>query len=352
VLSQYIFKLYLKYIIILLVALEGFYVGLDFLGNSARLPDSANLKLLYILYESGAALNVTLPLGLVFAMIATKIHLIRANELVIVYALGMSRSATLKPFVQLSLLFSLFSIFLNSTSFAYFDQYARSIPKDKYFSSVTRDIFLKVDDSYLYIEKLLPIQKSALGVRLFVLKDSALRRVIRSESAQFMDNSWELYDGEIIEIPIVKGLQNEGLNYHTFESLKVLKGFQPKLLENVYEGGNYFSIIDAIKTILLLKSQEVNLDKVIASLGKNVLMPLFAPLLVVIIFFFVPISSRFLNITLFSSLAIFATLFVWGAIFALITLAHNGTINIYIGLSTPFILLFALAYWLYQKHSN
>ena len=351
-LERYLYAIYFKYIIILLVALQSFYVGLDFLGNARKLPDSANLQVLYLLYKSGAALTITLPLSLVFGMIATKIHLIRANELVVVYALGVTRSSALKPFISLSILFSFLYIIANMSNFAYADQYAKAIKKDKYFVSVTNDIFLKVNNSYLFIEKLLPVQKSALGVRIFQMRDGSLRRVISSESAQFKDNAWELYDGEIVDIPLVKGIQKEGLVYSYFETIQILEGFQPKLLENVYEGSSIFSIIDAVKTILLLKDEEVNLDKVISSLSKNILMPMFAPLLVIIIFFFVPISSRFLNIALFSSLAIFSTLVVWGAIFAMNTLAQNGTVNIFIGLVGPFVLLFGVAFCLFRRHAK
>jgi lipopolysaccharide export system permease protein len=63
ILTRYILKKYLTNFIIVLVSLEIFFVGIDFLQNYKSLPQSANLQLLYILYNGFVALILALPGG-------------------------------------------------------------------------------------------------------------------------------------------------------------------------------------------------------------------------------------------------------------------------------------------------
>lgn len=350
-LNFYLIKLYIRQILTIFIALEIFYAGIDFIGASSLLPDSANLRFLYAIFMLGAAMKITLPLSLIFAMIASKIYLIRTNELVITYALGAKKKEILKPFILISSAISVLYIALYATPFAYFDQMAQSIKKDKYFASVTKNIFVKYDNSYIYIERLFPAQKSAIGVRVFELNNDVLSRVIVSENAYFSQNKWTLYDGKIINKPLVSGIQEDGIKISNFKQYDILEGFDPKIVDKIYEGGGSYSLIDAFDAILMLKKQNANIDKIVSSIVTTVVIPLFAPLIVVIIFFFVPISSRFFNLTLFSSGAIFLTLATWGFLFAMATLSQNDTVNVWLAVVTPFVLLFFTALFFYKKIS-
>ena len=69
----------------------------------------------------------------------------------------------------------------------------------------------------------------------------------------------------------------------------------------------------------------------------------FIPSLIIIIFFFVPVSSRSFNVSLFSSMAILSTLSVWGVLFMLIELSNNKTIPSEVGIVLPVFILFLLA---------
>ena len=93
--------LYLKYVSIIMLALVLFFVGFDVMDNLSGLPDSANLKLLYALFRSYYAMDLLFPISLVFAMIATKVSLIRSNSLVAYYSLGYSKADILRPFTLL-----------------------------------------------------------------------------------------------------------------------------------------------------------------------------------------------------------------------------------------------------------
>ena len=80
ILTKYILKKYLLNFIIVLISLEIFFVGIDFLQNFKSIPDSANLQILYVLYMTFFTLTITLPLSIVFAWIVTLVVFIKNNE--------------------------------------------------------------------------------------------------------------------------------------------------------------------------------------------------------------------------------------------------------------------------------
>jgi len=82
ILSKYILKKYLINFIIVLISLELFFVGIDYLQNFKNIPASANLQLLYILYNSFFTLTLALPLSIVFGWIVTLVLFIKNNEFV------------------------------------------------------------------------------------------------------------------------------------------------------------------------------------------------------------------------------------------------------------------------------
>ena len=96
---KYISFHYIRYFFIILLALVMFLVGFDYMGSTEKLDISANLLLIYVVYKTFYAVDMLLPLSLVFAMISTKLFLIRSNALVSFYSLGYSRADILKPFI-------------------------------------------------------------------------------------------------------------------------------------------------------------------------------------------------------------------------------------------------------------
>jgi len=132
---RYIAFHYIKYFIIILAALSAFMVGFDFMENSAHLPESANLVMIYVVYKTFYAIDMLLPLALVFSMIATKVHLIRSNALVAFYSIGYSKNDVLKPFVLVSIVVISIYIGLHTTAaFARANEFATNI--ERYWWSV------------------------------------------------------------------------------------------------------------------------------------------------------------------------------------------------------------------------
>lgn len=347
--SWYIAKLYFKYSILIITALVIFFVGLDLISQAAKLPDSANLVLLYVLFQAAYSLEIILPIALIFGAIAAKIHLIRASELVAGYSLGASRLQALKPFMVVAFSFAFAHIVASSTDFAYSYEKATAIKKDKFHSSVTTDLFLKYNDSFVYIKQLLPLQKEAVDLEIVTVVGSDLLSHLKAKRAYFVDRAWQLEDVVLIEKPIARGLQSEGIITRSFDSQTALEGFRPEIIDRVYESKTAYSIIDAIDAIMLFSKQGINTDKLRGVLYSSLIIPFTTPIVVALIFLYLPISSRFFNIALFASVAVFASLVAWGVLFALSQMARNGALQPELALLLPFSLLTIFVGYLIKK---
>ena len=341
---RYILFHYLTFFVIILGALSLFLVGFDYMSNAAKISQSANLVLIYLVYKSFFAVDMLLPLSLVFAMITTKLNLIRSNALVSFYSLGYSKLDILKPFVVASSVITLLFISLHTIpKFAKANEMARSIKEHSEYLSPSRDLFFIYQNKYIYFKKLLPLQQKALGIRIFTLKEKKLKKVIVAKSAFYKNGAWHIKNADIITKPDDFTFASHGIKVTKSNELVLLDGFRPKMLDQVYEGKANYTINDAFEAFFLLSKENIKVDKIKAALYRSLIHPFYAPLLVVIIFFFVPISSRFLNVSLFSFVAIVSSLLIWGVLFMLMELSKNKTIPSEIGIVLPIILLFIVA---------
>jgi len=343
-LNRYLVILYLKYFFIILIALISFFVGLDYLQNAKNLPSSANLQIMYILYKSFYAMDILLPISTVFAMIATKISLIRSNELVAIYSIGYDKKSVIKPLFVTSFFILLVFMILHTTSFSYANENANNIKKHDFLTSSTSNLFFKYNDFYIYFKKLYPFQKKAEDIRIFSVKDKILQKIIRSKEAYFQDDLWKIKDALIIK------KESEKIVLDKKNEIKLLKGFKPKILDSVYEGKTSFSILDALYAIKLLKEQKINIQKIKAVLYSQIIYPFFAPFLMVILFYFVPITQRIASITLFSFGAIILSLIVWGLLYSLIRLSFASVLIPEISTILPIFILSLLALYFYKKY--
>lgn len=341
---KYISFHYIRYFLIILFALVMFLVGFDYMANAESLDISANLIVIYLVYKSFFAIDMLLPLSLIFAMISTKIFLIRSNALVSFYSLGYSRIDILKPFVIVSTIVMIAFIWLHSISnFARADEFAKNIRKNAQYLSPTRDLFFTYKDKFVYFSRMLPLQESAENIRVFGFNNNSLKEVLVASKARYQDEAWHIDKADIITKPDDISFDSLGIKVDEQKNLEILQGFRPKMLDQVYEGKVNFTIRDAIAAYELLKNQKINTNTVKSALYKIFVYPFFVPSLIVIIFFFVPVSARFLNVTLFSFGAILSSLIVWAVLFALIELSNNKTIPSEAGIVAPVVILFLVA---------
>ena len=349
IITKYLLKKYIKYFLIILLSLELFFVGIDLLQYFARLPNSANLQLLYVMYNVFFTLTITLPLSLVFAWIVTLTFLIKDNALVSFYALGISQKNILVPIILITTLFTIVLIALQSTPLAYSYEQREKILHNRYFVNEQNNIFLKYNEYFVYFKKLYPIEKKAIDIHIFKTKNNDIVETIVGKKAFYQNNKWYVIDTKITQKPENIDWNSSKLNVSYEKFLYTLEGFEPKIISNVYKGKAQYSVIDAIRTILLLDIQDFNTNKIKSILYAQIFMPFFVLPLIVLIFIYTTPSSRFFNSALFISGMIFLTLSVWGILFLLQKLALGSIVLAEIAIILPVILFFIISYILYNR---
>ncbi|MDH1977249.1 LptF/LptG family permease [Aliarcobacter butzleri] len=352
ILSKYILKKYLINFIIVLISLELFFVGIDYLQNFKNIPASANLQLLYILYNSFFTLTLALPLSIVFGWIVTLVLFIKNNEFVAFNALGATRKNIFMPVVIVSISLLITLIFLQMTPLAYSYEQKRKILNDEYFSNTKSDIFLKYNDYYVYFQKLLPLEKKAENIHIYKVKGDNLVETIIGEKAYFQNDKWYVVDVKVINKPENIDINNSRLDVRYEKFLHTLEGFKPKILDNVYESKSDFSIMDAVSALILLKDQGMNTQKIRTILYNQLIIPFFVIPILILVYSFASLNSRFFNMAKFVSFSIFGTLIVWGFFFLVFRLTSSGTIIPEISMLLTMFIWMVFSIYFYNKKIN
>jgi lipopolysaccharide export system permease protein len=326
-----------------------FFVGIDFMYNYDKLSDSANIKVIYLSYSAISAFSLIVPLSLLLALIVLSFRLIKHSEFIAIYSIGYSKKAVIKPIFLISFLISSFFISLNFTELAYSKEYMDNILKNKTISNTKENIFLKNYNQYIYFEKLLPIEQKAIGIKVFNIKNGNLDSVIYAKEAKFVDDIWKVEEAKIYKIPKEIDFKEGRLDVTVAKRLELFEGFKPTILDNVYDAKIQLSINDAISAISLLSKQELDTSKIRGALYSFLIYPFFASFLLVIIFYYMPISNRLSNVLYFNSMSIFAVLVVWGGLFSLVKFSIIGTINPEMAILLPIATILISAIYHYKK---
>ncbi len=349
IITKYILKKYFLHFIIVLVSLQLFFVGMDFLQNSKDLPNSANLQLLYFMYNSFFTLTLTLPLSLVFGWILTLVIFVRNNELVAFTSLGAKKNAIYLPVVLISLVLLLLLISIQMTPMAYSYEQKKKILDGNYFTTTKENIFLKYNDNFIYFKKLFPFKKEAEDIHIYKVKDKDIVETIIAKKAIFQNDKWYIIDAKIIKKPKELNFDTSKLEVRYEKFLNTLESFKPKILDNVYEDKSTFSILDAWSALSLLSKQNVNTDKIRSAIYYEIVIPFFIFPLIMLIFAFTTYNRRFFNLGSFTSFSIFGTLVIWGLFFMLHKFSNSAVIKPEILLLVPMFLWYLIAYFIYKR---
>jgi lipopolysaccharide export system permease protein len=352
ILTKYILKKYLINFIIVLISLEIFFVGIDFLQNFKSIPHSANLQILYVLYMTFFTLTITLPLSIVFGWIVTLVVFIKNNEFVAFNALGATNKKIILPVISIAVLLLSLLITLQMTPLAYSSDQKKKILDNEYFTSSKSDIFLKYNDYYVYFKKLLPLEKRAEDIHIFRVSGKDVIETIVGEKAYFQNDRWYVLNVKIIEKPKDLNADSSKLDIRYEKFLHTLDGFKPKILDNVYDSKSDFSIIDAISAVILLNQQGINTDKIRSILYNLTVIPFFVIPLILLIFAYASLNSRFFNMGKFTSFSIFGTLVIWGLFFMLYKFTNGGILIPEVSILVPMLLWIVISLYFYNKKIN
>jgi lipopolysaccharide export system permease protein len=346
-----IIRRYFKAFITIFIGLTVFFTGVDFASNIGKLPDSANLKVLFAVNRLMYFTSFTFGLSLVFALISSMIFFIKENELVVLYSLGASKKLVLKPFlIMMSIFITLFWILNNNPTFVSAKQISDNIKKYGQVSKYENNLFLKSKDNYIFIEKLNKYKKEGTKIEIFETKGVDLKRVIKAQKGVFKDNCWLLSDVKIITKPTVDDtVLNKKLEVKKVDSMKVLNGFKPTIIGSLYKGSQGLTISDDIEAISLLKDRGLSIATIKANLYQAIFFPLFSLFLGVVLFFKLPIQRRGENLAMLSAGLYFVALITWGVLYMLIEVSKNGVVIPEVGIILPIFLLGVYSYFFYKR---
>ena len=191
----------------------------------------------------------------------------------------------------------------------------------------------------------------ANDVRIFEINGTNLLSTTFANHANFKDNEWILKDVNQTLLPQILELGEAGFNKIQSESLDALKGFKPKSIESAASVENSkFNIPDAINFIKTFKNEGIGLDSAKTAFYNLAIAPFFAPFLLLIFYYHLPVTGRFFNLALSTFIFVVITLVVWGLLFILAKFAQTSVILPEIGIVLPVILLFAYAIYLIKSH--
>ena len=116
---RYLVKLYIKNLLSLLFGLTFAFATIDSFPHVQKLDVASNYKILYIFYMWQEALGVLYPLAIVFALIMTKLALIRNNTMGAFHAFGYDKKRLFIPLFIVGTLTYLTFLTLHTTQFSY-----------------------------------------------------------------------------------------------------------------------------------------------------------------------------------------------------------------------------------------
>lgn len=345
----YLLKRYIRNFIAILFGISFAFAFIDYFQHMQSLQVSWNYKILYVFYMWEQALGLLYPLAIVFALIMTKLSLVRNSTMTVLYAFGYNSRQLLKPFLLTATAVYLLFVWLNTTEFAYSKDKAKAMLQLRIGEYSVHDIFFKYHQTFVYMKSLDPAARIIYDMTLFKVEEYRVRYTMHAKRAVYDGESWEAKDVEIKQhIYDDKGdLQRYETRYE--KEIATLKGYKPKIIESLYEG-EALNLIDAVKTWKLLKEQKVDTDKIRAAFYEKTVTPIFALAMLIILFFKMPYHARMINLGWVSALSIGATFVIWGVLFGLNQLGKNGVILPEFASIFPVVLLCLYAIWLYIRY--
>jgi lipopolysaccharide export system permease protein len=341
----YLTKLYTKNLLAILFGLSFAFAAIDYFQNAQKLHIPSNYQILYIFYMWEHALGLLYPLAIVFALLMTKLSLIRSNTMGALHAFGYSKKRLVLPFILVSFLTYGIFTFLHTTEFSYARDKGSLLLKNQINAYDVNNLFFKYNDTFVYINKLDPIEKKIEDMTIFKVQNYQVLYTIHAPLATFNGEEWDAHDATLKRHEYKHGALEKYSVEHK-DHITTLEGYKPKIIESLYEG-KALNIVDAYNTWRLLDKQNLNSDKIRAVLYEKGIVPLFSIALLIILFFKVPFHARMMNIGGVLSMALGTTFMIWGVLFGLNQIGSNGVLIPELTAILPIVLLWIYAIYVY-----
>ena len=345
---SYLAKQYLKSFLIVAFGLTFAATLIDFIQYVDKI-DGVNRRFLYFYYTFSDYFLFIYPIAFVFGAIITFSNLIWKNHLVAFSSFGYDKNRLIKPFLAVFLIIYLTLFTLNFTSFAYSGDSARAILDKRELFKSLNNIFFKYDNNFVFAKEMDVVNKEFKDVTLYIVKNGRLSNLLHFDKAKFKNGKWIAYN---IEKKVIKYKDSKPQGYKIFKIAKeeVLQGYYPKVVRLLYEGKR-MSIDDGFRALALLNQQGIDNSKVKSALYTKIVMPLFAPFLIMIIFALLPMHKRFLSRAKFLAFTMGSTLIVWTILYSVNMLGVNGVIQVDFGQPVVVLILaiISIISWIKRK---
>ncbi len=223
IIDRYIAKLFLGFFAGGLVIFVTLFVTVDYMSNFVRTEATLRSVGLFYLYSTPGILYQMMPVACLLGVVFTLGSLGKTNELVALFASGMSLARVSAPILVLVVLISSVSFFLNDRVGPYINQqknyvYWVEIRKQPgLYSTVKTDrIWYRSGNSLYNIKTLQPDTAMAMGLTMYQFDGAwRLAQMITAESVKLKGQTWELGDGTVTlfpadtNVPITQGFKTK-----------------------------------------------------------------------------------------------------------------------------------------------
>ena len=270
---RYMARHYLKNLLAVLFGLSFAFAMIDYFQHIQDLNVSSNYQILFIFYMWQEALGMLYPLAIVFALIMTKLSLVKQNTMGALHAFGYNKKRLFKPiFFVITLVYAIF-MYLNTTEFAYAKDKSRLLLANQMNAYDVNDVFFKYNDTFVYIKKLDPIHKTMFDITIFKVEGYEVKYTLYAPTASYGNEEW-VAQNATLKTHLYKNGKLYRYKVEHKEHITTLHGYKPKIITSLYEG-KALNIIDAYHTWELFSQQGLNSDKIKAVLYNKMIVPLF-----------------------------------------------------------------------------
>ena len=342
---RYIAKLYFKNLLAILLGLSIAFAVIDYFQHIQELNVSSNYQILYIFYMWQEALGLLFPLAMVFALIMTKLGMVKSNTMGALHAFGYNKKRLFAPIFVLMVVVYLLFLYLNTTEFSYAKDKATVLLEDQINAYDVNDVFFKYNDTFVYIKTLDPLKQTMTDITIFKVEGYQVKYTIYAPRAVYGNDEWEAQDATL-KTHIYKNGKLDRYKVEHKEHILTLKGYKPKIITSLYEG-EALNIVDAYYTWKLFQKQGLNSDKIRGVLYSKIVVPLFALALGLILFFKLPFHARMMSFGSVIALSLGATFVIWGILFGLNQMGSNGVLIPELTAILPIVLLWIYALFVF-----
>ncbi len=339
---RYLAKHYIINFIALLLGISLAFSIIDYFQHSEQLALSSNYKILYVYYMWQEALVLLYPLTLIFAVIMTKLTLVKSSNMVILHSFGYTKRQLFYPFLLVSVSVYLIFTYLHTTQFSYAKDKAKAmLAKEGVDSYSLKDLFFIYNGTFVYAKNIDPINKKMKDLVLFRLNGNNLEYTMDAKEAYFTGKGWLAKD--IFTRKLVYD-NNNLVKYETEvrDEILTLIGYEPKIIESIQEG-KALNMTDSFRALKLLEEQKLNTHKLRSTIYYKTIFPLFSIAMVLILFFKIPFHARYMNLAFVLAISLGISFLVWGILFAFNQMGQNGVIPPELAIPLPISIL-----WIYS----